>query len=98
MTAVHVLWNTKNLLTAIMGIAAVTFGLLAFDAERALNELKQTTAYAHDTHEQLTAMAVTVKRLDTTSDRMAAMVDEHEKRITILETIGGRVKAPSPEK
>lgn len=83
----HPLFNVKNLLGTIATMATLTFGMFVWDAERALTKLDAVDANSHSTAEQVSAIAANVNNLTIQQTGMAVELTDHEKRITVLETM-----------
>lgn len=87
----HPVWNAKNLLAVLAIVASLTFGMFTWDMERGLNKLDAVDANSSQTAAQVRVLVDQMSREQHQQDFLAGRVDDHEKRITVLETINAGV-------
>lgn len=89
------LLTVKNLLVVIMAVAGVTLGLFKYEANRALDKLDTVATATTNASQQIAVMAESVKELSGRVSNLEYASNDHEHRITVLETRDG--VSPDPK-
>ncbi|MBI1313675.1 hypothetical protein GC176_20475 [bacterium] len=92
------IFSTHNLIAALVAVAGLTFGLFVWDAERALDKLDKVDVNSGQTAAQVQVLVDKVGDIGKRQDMISGVVTDHEKRITVLETVEGvKTKADKPK-
>lgn len=86
------LLSTHNLIAALLFVASCTFGMFVWIGQRSLDKLDAVSESTSRMATQVEVLVNQVGSLSTRADNVDVTLNDHEKRITVLETVeGGRV-------
>ena len=84
------LLSTHNLIAALLFVASCTFGMFVWIGQRSLDKLDAVSESTSRTATQVEVLVNQVGSLSVRADQSEVKLDDHEKRITVLETVEGR--------